>query len=130
MNGLTNLSQAKHKPDATHRYQFCSMEYRQQGWEGILSRFRTVVLIVLCDEEGKLRFFVHPNLRTVILEEDVDYIQSLLADFLDRATRDPVSLFKQLSSIGMGSLVTQDVGSDIASDPSLEELLSKFVELY
>lgn len=84
---------------------------------------------MLCDEEGKLRFFVHPNLATVLLEEDFEYIQSLLADFLDRATHDPASLFKQLSSIGMGPLVTQDVGSDIASDPSLEELLSKFVEL-
>jgi len=84
---------------------------------------------VLCDEGGKLRFFVHPNLRTIVLEEDLDIIQTLLADFLDRAARDPASLFKQLSSIGMGPLVTQEVGSDIACDPSLENLLSKFVEL-
>lgn len=84
---------------------------------------------MLCDEEGKLRFFVHPRLGTVVLEEDLEYIQSLLEDFLDRAARDPASLFEQLSSIGMGSVVTQEAGSDIASDPSLEELLSKFVEL-
>lgn len=84
---------------------------------------------MLCDDESKLRFFVHPDMHALILEEDLDFIQSLLKDFLERAKRDPVALFKQLSSLGMGSLVTQEVGSDLADDPSLQELLPKFTEL-
>lgn len=84
---------------------------------------------MLKDRGGNLRFLAHPELYTIVQKEDLEYIQSLLKDFLERAKRDSAALFKQLSSLGMGSLVTQEVGSDIGNDPSLQELLSKFVEL-
>jgi hypothetical protein len=81
------------------------------------------------DSESRLRFLVHPELRIVVQKEDLKYIQSLLVDFLERAKREPAALFKQLSSLGIGSLVTQELGSDIADNPSLQELASRFVEL-
>jgi hypothetical protein len=84
---------------------------------------------VLRDGEGNLRFFVHPELHIIIQEEDLDYIQSLLEDLLERAKREPEALFKQLSSLGVGSLVTQEVGSKLADNSSLQELSSRFVEL-
>ena len=84
---------------------------------------------MIVDEDGRLRFLAHPELRTIVQKEDLEYIQSLLNDFLERAKREPAALFKQLSSLGIGSLVTQDVGSKLADDSSLMELSSRFVEL-
>jgi hypothetical protein len=84
---------------------------------------------VLRNREGILRFLAHPELSTIVQYEDLDYIQSLLKDFLVRAKREPEALFKQLSSLGIGSLVTQEVGSNLADDSSLQELSSRFVEL-
>jgi hypothetical protein len=84
---------------------------------------------VLRDGEGNLRFLLHPDLHSIVQQEDREYIQSLLADFLERAKREPAALFKQLSSLGAGSLVTQEVGSNLEDDSSLKELSSRFVEI-
>jgi len=84
---------------------------------------------VLFDGESNLRFLVRPELQTIVRSEDIELIQSLFKDFLERAKQEPAALFKQLSSLGIGSLVTQDVGSNLADDSSLQELSLKFVEL-
>lgn len=81
------------------------------------------------DRENNLRFLTHPELHTVIDKEDIEYIQSLLGDFLQRAKREPAALFKQLSSLGIGSLVTQEVGSNFNDNPLLQEMSSRFVAL-
>jgi hypothetical protein len=81
------------------------------------------------DSENRLRFLAHPALHTIIDKRDIEYIQSLMVDFLERAKREPAALFKQLSSLGIGSLVTQEVGSNFDDNPSLQENSSKFVEL-
>jgi hypothetical protein len=41
----------------------------------------------------------------------------------------PAALFKQLSSLGVGPLVTQEVGSNISNHPLLLILCSRFVKL-
>jgi hypothetical protein len=105
------------------------VEYRQQGWGGTSSRFRPVILLVLKDGEGNLQFLLHPELHSIVQEEDLEYIQSLLRDFLERAKREPAALFNQLSSLGVGSLVTQEVGSNLDDDSSLKELSSRFVAI-
>ena len=84
---------------------------------------------MLFDGESNLRFLVRPELQTIVRSEDIELIQSLFKDFLERAKQEPAALFKQLSSLGIGSLVTQDVGSNLADDSSLQELSLKFVEL-
>ena len=129
MNGPMDSNQVSFKTDESPELQFCSLEYRQQSWGGVSARFRQVVLLVLRDREGNLRFLVHPELQTLVQEEDLPYIQSLLKDFLVRAKREPAALFKQLSSLGVGSLVTQEIGSNLADDSSLQELSTSFVEL-
>jgi hypothetical protein len=57
------------------------------------------------------------------------YIQSLLADFLERAEYEPRDLFKQLSSLGVGPLVTKSVLTDPAEYESLSDLILKFIPL-
>jgi hypothetical protein len=81
------------------------------------------------NREGLIRFLVHPEWRTIVQGEDIGYFQSLLHDFLNRANQDPGALFKQLCSLGVGPVVTQEIGSNLADHPSLMGLSSMFVEL-
>jgi len=82
---------------------------------------------VLEDEEDELRFLVHPELRAVVAGSDLPYLESLLKDFVERAKLHPEALFKQLSSLGVGPLVTQQVGSNISNSPSLLKFFSHLV---
>ena len=81
-------------------------------------------LSCLCLESGKITFaFSFIENCTIAQEEDLEYLQLQVKDFLERAKREPAALFNQLSSLGMGSLVTQEVGSNLADDSSLQTLL-------
>ena len=84
---------------------------------------------MLKDEEGNLRFLVDRDWRTLVEKEDIDYIETLLQDFLERARLHPEELFKQLSSLGVGPLVTQVTGSKISDHVPESELRSRFVQL-
>jgi hypothetical protein len=86
-------------------------------------------LFVLENGEGNLRFLVHPELHTVVKDNDLSYLESLFKDFLERAKLNPASLFNQLSSLGVGPLVTHDAGSNISDHPHLLNLCSRFVTL-
>jgi hypothetical protein len=88
-----------------------------------------VVVIVLEDAKGDLSFLVDPGWRAVVRAEDVEYTESLLSDFLDRAKEQPATLFKHLSSLEVGPLVTQETGEKISDRPALLELSSRFVQL-
>jgi len=84
---------------------------------------------VLRDQEGNLSFLVHPELRTIVQKNDLEYIEALLQDFLERAQLHPEALFKQLSSLGVGPLVAREVELSFVDYPSLREISSGFVEL-
>jgi hypothetical protein len=129
LKGPRNLSATNNKTDESPMERFCALGYRPQGWSGGSSQAELVVLLVLADEGGSLRFLVRPELHTVVTGKDLSYIESLLKDFLERAKRDPSALFKQLSSLGIGPLVTQEAGSNISDHPPLLNLCSRFVKL-
>jgi predicted component of type VI protein secretion system len=76
-----------------------------------------------------MRFLVHPELHTVVADNDLSYLESLLKDFLERAKLHPAALFKQLSSLEVGPLVTHEVGSNISNHPTLLNLCSRFAKL-
>lgn len=101
------------------------MEYSGQRWE----KSATIILLVLEDAEGTLRFLVHPDWRSIVRPEDFQYIVSVLEDFLERAKEQPAELFAQLSSLGVGPLVTSVTGEQISEYPHLLELCSRFVPL-
>jgi hypothetical protein len=88
-----------------------------------------VVLLVHRSEDESLQFFIHPEWRTIVQEEDLAYIEALLRDFIDRAKMNPEALFKQISSLGVGPLVAQRVGSDVSESPSIQELSSIFMQV-
>jgi hypothetical protein len=83
------------------------------------------VLLVLKREDGGLRFLVHPELRTIVREEDLVYFETLLQDFLGRAKLHPEALFKQIFSLGVGPIVAQNVELRIADYSFFRELPSE-----
>jgi len=86
-------------------------------------------LLVLEDGEGSLRFLVHPELRAIVSDNDLSYIESLILDLRERAMLNPEDLCKQLSSLGVGPLVTYEAGSNIYDHPHILKLRSHFVKL-
>jgi hypothetical protein len=104
---------------------FCAVGYRPQSLGGTTF----TILLVLEDANGDLLFLIHPNWRSLVQLVDVNYINDLLRDFLERAKEHPSDLFEQLSSLSVGPLATEQTGEQISDYPSLLELFPQFVQL-
>jgi hypothetical protein len=113
----------------TSRRRFCALEYRGRNWDVSAQEEPSVILLVLEDGKSGLQFLAHPDWRRIVEAEDLDYIESLLQDFKGRAKLHPGALFKQVSSLQVGPLVTHEVGSRISDHPPLIELRSRLVQL-
>lgn len=109
--------------------QFCALGYRPRGLAADSSEKPMAVLLVLRNQEGELRFFVRSGWLRVVSDADLDYLESLFRDFLERAKSSPDALFKQLSSLGVGPLTTEGSGLSLDDYPSILKLLSEFIEL-
>ena len=101
------------------------MEYRAQSLGGTAF----TILLVFEDASSNLRFLVRQNWQSLVQLGDVNYINDLLGDFLERAKERPADLFEQLSSLSVGPLVTQQTGEQISDHPHLLESVSRFVQL-
>lgn len=84
---------------------------------------------MLRDNADKLSFFVHPDLPSIVQTEDVAYIESLLQDLPERAKLHPGELFKQLSGLNVGPILTHAVGARLSDHPPLLELCSRFSQV-
>jgi len=87
------------------------------------------VILLLEDGRGSLRCLVYRDWRDVVQAQDIGYIESVLDDLRERAALDSEALFRQLSSLETGPLLTQSVGSNLADYPSIEKLLPRFEQL-
>jgi hypothetical protein len=115
--------------EESHPSQFCALAYRAEDRSIDSSRNTVIVLLVLRNELGSLRFLIHPELRTIVQGEDLTYTEALLQDFLRRAKQDPAALFKQISSLGVGPFVTQEAGSSLSEYPFIQELSTQFIQI-
>jgi hypothetical protein len=88
-----------------------------------------VILLVLKEEKGGLRFLVSPDLRNIVQGDDWAYLDPLLLDLQDRAKLQPADLFKQLASLGVGPLVAHQVGRRLTDHPKLCDLPKRFIDL-
>ena len=104
---------------------FAALEYRARGLGGITP----IILLVLDDSKGGLHFLVHPGWRDIVQAEDIDYLDALFQDFPVRSRLHPEALFDQISSIGVGPIVTRMVGEEISGHPALVEMRFYFVQL-
>jgi predicted NAD/FAD-binding protein len=109
--------------------QFCVLAYRPRSLDTDTSEEQTAVLLVLRKEVGQLRLLVNPEWRKIVEGDDIDYLDSLLKDFRERAKMTPETLFKQICSFGVGPIVAQETGQSLDDHPLLLDLLSKFVNL-
>jgi hypothetical protein len=87
-----------------------------------------VLLLVLQDEGASLRFLIRTDWQKIVQKDDLGYIEALLQDFVLRAEQDPVALYKQISSLGVGPLVTREVGSSHSSCFPIRALQSHFIQ--
>lgn len=82
---------------------------------------------MLFDERADLRIFVPPLLREIVIEDDLPFVGSLFGDFLVRAKEHPDELFRQLSCLNLGPLVTFEVESQLSAHPHLLALVQSFI---
>ena len=86
-------------------------------------------MLVVKGEDGNLRFLIHPELRKIVHKEDFPYIDDLMKDFIERAKLHPTALFKQISALEVGPLVTHEIGLSLSESPSIQKFTAKFVQL-
>ena len=87
-----------------------------------------MVLAIEDDQQGIL-FRISPNLQEWVQESDLQYIDQLLRDFCERARQHPNALFKHLSSLSVGPLVTHKVGNMDTDSEYLTTYCSNFSDL-
>ena len=80
-------------------------------------------------EVGNLRFLLDPKWRDIVQLADRDYIEKLCEDLKKRARLDSAGLFKQLTSLEVGPLVTRETGLSLSEKPIIRELCQYLVEL-
>lgn len=117
------------RPDPRRQRPFCALGYKPIDWRIAESQEAVLVLFALWNEEGSLTLLVHPDLRSVVMKDDYAYFDSLLPDLVERSRLNPLELFKQLCSLGVGPLVTQEAGKSISDHPAMLVLSSRFVLL-
>jgi hypothetical protein len=84
------------------------------------------VLLVLKGEDESIRLLVHPEIRTIVQQQDLAYIEALLLDFPERAKQHPEEFFKQILSLGVGPLVVQEEESNLSF---MQKLVSQFIQI-
>ena len=108
---------------------FCAIAYVAQEKSGVTDADAPVVLLVLQNQAGGLRFMIHPDLRKMFNGYDLEYLDAMLLDFVDRSKTHPNELFRQISTIGgVGALVVRESGDDIAQCPKAIEMSRAFVD--
>ena len=108
---------------------FCALKYLSPEGSGTRSHDGTVIIIAVASEKGALHLRVRPDWRSIVHASDQEYFASLLGDCKDRAATDPAALFEQMSSLGVGPLVTHETGRSLAAHPELMDRYRAFVDL-
>jgi len=111
-------------PDDHH---FCTLQYRASPSEEFISKpDGDVILLALKAEEGSLRLFADPQWPIKMQNNDLTYIDALLKDLALRSKLHPADLFRQLSSLEVGPIVTHKTGLVKRDRPYLEAYCSGF----
>ena len=88
------------------------------------------VLIILTEfRPGVWKLLVRPDWQTIVEGDDQRYVREMLEDMKSRLSGDPENLFKQLSSLSVGPLITDAVGQSVQKDSPLADMIGGFVEV-
>ena len=86
-----------------------------------------IIAVLVMPEPEELILLVHPDWNQLVASEHKSYLQALFADLKERATIDPGAVFKQVSSLSVGPLITSATG--IMAGIELLKLRMKFLQL-
>jgi len=114
--------------DRDARPRFCALGFRFRH-DDLLGREPRTLMVVVLDPDGRLRLMVHPEIRNMFCGDDLEYIDAIVFDLVERGMLDPEGLIKHLCSVGgVGPLVPTHSG-DSYSDPHLTRLKADLVEV-
>ncbi len=106
---------------------FCLLEFRPRGWGySPLPPARAWILVTYTETEG-LRIFANPEMRDHVDGEDLEFLQTLLANWPAYARLDVTEFFRQIHTFGIGPLMLAEEGSDLLDNPSSVKFYSRFV---
>ena len=118
-----------HNCDEGCRREYCILAYCAPKHAPASLNGSTPLLLVSLYDRDRMRILIDPDWRTLVHEEDLKYLESLFRDLAERAKEDPLALFKQLSSLSVGPVITQfrstAPGGGLRNEPPCE----RFIEL-
>jgi hypothetical protein len=97
--------------------------------EPVFAPVPVAVLLLTTGTDGEIGIFAHGALPEVVEPDDLSFIESLIRDFHERAKDDPEDLFRQLSSLATGPLVTMESGNNPAQNISVRNFVKVFTKL-
>lgn len=110
--------------------EYCTLAYYVRPecalapWKGS----KTLLLATLHDNYD-MQILVHPDWRSLVQKQDLDYLNELFESFIERASDDPLVVFKQLASLSVGPIVTKCAGTKAYSELLGDPQYGHFVEL-
>ena len=84
------------------------------------------VLLLATKNDAGLKLYAHRTLMRQILDKDQEYVRDLLKDLLQRARTFPDEVFKQLSGLSVGPLVTAEVLPVQLHESTIEDIYPDF----
>ena len=84
-------------------------------------------MLATLSETGEFNLQVRRAWRSIVEPRDLDYMELLCRDLKESIHSDPVALFKQLSFLAVGALVTRATGTTSPDDPSFGSSIEGFV---
>lgn len=87
------------------------------------------IIALVTSSNGEVAVSVHPEWKKIVQPADREYFEALYGDFRLRIRSDPDSLFRQLSDLSIGPLVTLEVGPDLAANPAYLRMAEWFQEI-
>jgi len=68
-----------------------------------------LIILLAAEVDGSVRLYADPVNMRQVAEQDRGYIEELVGDLADRSKASPREVFRQLSSLSSGLLVTDAV---------------------
>ena len=109
--------------------ELCVVVYRSQELETSPPKDEPVLLIAHWRKPVQLALFLNTIWREFVREEDREYIESLIEDLPQRAQIDSEGLFRHLSSLHAGPLITAEERSMASKEDFRSYIPAKFTKL-
>ena len=108
---------------------FCLLDYRPSQQSSVSLGGGDAFLFFVRVTPSELKMLVSPYWRNFVTSQDVNYVENILADFMERTKTSPDTLFKQVSSLSVGPIITRVTGSKLEDYEEIKLLIRNFSEL-